>query len=282
MGGAQRISVGAVAPTITATFRDGHGMPVAPGATVTVGVDDWAGVEVLAPLTATTSPQTGVYQVALPTPTAATQLTATWTAGSASIVTTVDVVGGRLVWPEEFTSSPGVGFAGRSSIEISDAIAWFEDLAYRYLNWSPIVRFASRTLRGCGTFSGAFSLPDPFVTDLLGVTWHSTGVPDVVATAGELALFEVTDAGLLYGSYVTTKATVAYTHGDPSGAADLHDAALTAIRLHLLENSAGRPTLSVANDLGGVTRFSVAGEDKPTGIPEVDAVLNGLRFPVCA
>lgn len=283
MGGAQRVAVGAVAPTITATFRNGAGLPAEPVGAVTVGVVDWAGVVKVAAGTATTPTATGVYEVALPAAavTSPTQLTATWTAAtSGAITTTVDVVGSRLVWPEEFVASPGVNFGGRSPLEISDAVAWFEDLAARHLNWSPIVRFARRSLRSEG--SGGVVIPDPFVVALLGVTWHQVGVADVVATPAELALFDVSLAGALWGSYLTSRATVAYTHGNPDGGADLHDAALTAIRLHLLENSAGRPTLSVANDLGGTTRFSTAGPQRPTGIPEVDEVLNGLRFPVCA
>lgn len=275
----QRLAVGAGSPTISATFRAASGSPATAG-TVTVGVVDWDGTTVLAAGTATTE-SSGVYTVALPASAVAsvTQLTATWTATGRVVTTKVDVVGSRLVWPDEFTSAPGLSYSSYSAQQVSDAIAWFEDLAYRHCGWSPIERFRQATVRaGWGSY---FMLPDHYVLDLIGVTWQAAGVADVVATAPELALFEVGGAGEVIGAYSTQKALVAYTHGNPDGARDLHDAALDAVRIHLQESSAGRPAISI-NDGLSVTRFSTAGPGRPTGIPEVDEVLNANRIPVCA
>lgn len=277
--GNQRLVVAAGSPVISATFRAATAMPATTG-TVTVGVVDWEGTEVLAPGTATTSDSNGTYTVTLPASAVAsvTQLTATWAATGRTLTTTVDVVGSRLVWPDEFIDSPGVNFPSYSLTHLSDAIAWFEDLAYRHCGWSPIVRFRRPMLRSS---CYRMLLPDPYVVDLLGVTWHAVGVDDVAATAPELALFEVDDAGLLIGSYLTTRASVAYAHGNPDAGQDLHDAAKDAIRVHLQESVAGRPAISI-NDGLQVTRFSTAGPGRPTGIPEVDEVLNAHRIPVCA
>lgn len=272
--------MGAVAPVLTATFRDGTGVPVDVGA-VTVSAVDWAGLSVLASSPAD-NPSPGIYTVTLASSAvvAVTQLAVTWTASGGRVArSTVDVVGSRLVWPDEFAAQPNVNLSERRLEDVSAAIAWFEDLAYGYLNWSPIERFRRVTLRSS---SWQLILPDAYITALLGVTWQASGVADVVATAPQLALLEVADSGLLCGSYQTGKARVAYTHGNPDAGETLHDAALTAVRLHLLENTAGRPAISISDGLGGTTRFTFAGAGRPTGIPEVDSVLNGLRIPVCA
>lgn len=273
----QRIAVGANAPTISATFRNGNGVPTDVGV-VTVAVEDWAGTAVT---TGAVTGSGGVYTATITDAlTAPTLLTATWTASGPKVVTsTVDVVGQRLLWPDEFITSPGVSYPERAVTEVSDAIAWFEDLATRHMGWSPIERFRQTTVRASGCDS--LMLPDPYVLDLLGVTWQASGVADVIASEDELALLEVNEAGVLVGSYVTRKALVAYTHGNAAGGQDLHDAAKDAVRVHLQEQVAGRPALSVSDGLT-FTRFSTAGPGRPTGIPEVDEVLNGLRFVAVA
>jgi hypothetical protein len=63
--------------------------------------------------------------------------------------------------------------------------------------------------------------------------------------------------------------------------ADIKEAALAATRWHLLEGRASnvhspRQT-SITNELGGTVNFAVAGTDRPTGYPDVDAVIVGWR-----
>lgn len=271
MGGAQRLAVGAVAPTISTTFRDAAGEPVDAGA-VTVAVADWAGAEVLPAGTATTPGGEGV-EVELPAAAVAdvTQLVATWTASGTTVTTTVDVVGSRLVWPDEVAALPGIT---NTAEEISAAIAWFEDLALRVMHWSPVERFRRPKVRAHA--DGRIRLPDAKVLDLLGITWLVPGLDGIDET--NLAEFDVGPGGVLLGWYRSGSARVAYTHGDADGGQHLHDAALTAIRVHLLEGDAGRPALSVADGVGGTTRISVAGPGRPTGLPDVDQALNDLAF----
>lgn len=279
--GADRIAVGAFAPTISAAFRDGAGTVVAPGA-VTVGVVDWAGTVVLAPGSATTPAPEGVVAV-VPSPTAPTRLTATWSAAGGTVTTTVDVVGSRIVWPEEVLAQPDVN--SRSAAEVSAAIGWFEDLAWRAMNWSPVVRFARQPVY---LDRSPYRLPDYYVTRLLGVTVQRPGAADQILTATQVGLLQVSAGGSLVDSYGSLPALltsgcggvaqVAYLHGAAAGQ-DLHDAALVAIRHHLLDQSSGQPIISVAGALGGTTRYALAGKDAPTGIPDVDSVLNSLRIP---
>lgn len=276
-----RVAVGAVGVTMAVTFRDAAGMP-ATSTGVTVGVTDWAGVVVLAPGTATVPAAAagqGV-QVAIPATAvnAVTRLDATWTFGAVTARTSLDVVGSRIVWPEEVLGQPGIN--SRSPAQIADAITWCEDLFAEAMNWSPVVRFAQPNVDAHG---GRFRAPDHYVQTLLGVTWVSAGVADVKATPAELALMYVGSGGTLEGLYPTDRATLAYTHGSTSVAGqDLHDAALIAVRHHLLDQSSGQPILSISDGLGGTTRYAFAGPDRPTGIPDVDAVLNRHRIPASA
>lgn len=63
--------------------------------------------------------------------------------------------------------------------------------------------------------------------------------------------------------------------------ADIKEAALQATRWHLLEGRASnvqtpRQT-SFSNEMGGTTNLATAGPDRPTGYPDVDAVIVGWR-----
>ena len=62
---------------------------------------------------------------------------------------------------------------------------------------------------------------------------------------------------------------------------DVKEATLAATRWHLLEGKANNVTsprqTSITNDMGGTVNFATAGVDRPTGYPEVDAVIIGWR-----
>lgn len=63
--------------------------------------------------------------------------------------------------------------------------------------------------------------------------------------------------------------------------ADIKEAALVATRWRLMATNSNaemnaRQT-SISNDVGGTIQFSVAGADRPTGYPDVDATIIGWR-----
>lgn len=70
--------------------------------------------------------------------------------------------------------------------------------------------------------------------------------------------------------------------------ADIKEAALQGTRARLLDTSSKAVVndrrSSVTNEVGGTTSYVLAGEDRPTGYPEVDAVIlgwkNRLRAPM--
>lgn len=76
--------------------------------------------------------------------------------------------------------------------------------------------------------------------------------------------------------------TVVYQAGySTEPPADIKEAAMQATRARLLEKHGTARvmdrTSSVSNDAGGTTAFVLAGPDRPTGYPEVDAVILGWR-----
>jgi hypothetical protein len=68
---------------------------------------------------------------------------------------------------------------------------------------------------------------------------------------------------------------VSYEHGEDEPDAELYEAGITAMRSWLMTDSSGRASRQtlISNELGTV-RLAQPGEKRPTGIPDVDAVLN--------
>jgi hypothetical protein len=68
--------------------------------------------------------------------------------------------------------------------------------------------------------------------------------------------------------------------------ADLKEAALLLTRLHLLETDSNTSTSArqtqVTNEFGGTTTYAVAGKDRPTGFPAIDAVIVAYRAKLTA
>lgn len=70
--------------------------------------------------------------------------------------------------------------------------------------------------------------------------------------------------------------------------ADIKEAALQGTRARLLDTMSKAVVndrrSSITNEVGGTTSFVLAGEDRPTGYPEVDAVILGwkakIRYPM--
>jgi hypothetical protein len=103
----------------------------------------------------------------------------------------------------------------------------------------------------------------------------------------------VTDSGILTrfptgSSYPTVwpqgcdNVLVTYAAGySATPPADIKEAALQATRWRLMATNSNsdlnaRQT-SMTNEMGGTVQFAVAGTDRPTGYPEVDAVIVGWR-----
>jgi hypothetical protein len=112
----------------------------------------------------------------------------------------------------------------------------------------------------------------------------------VAFTAGELAELKVRSGVVrryLAGTFTPyawnegfDNIQVTYTAGHPTVPADVKEAALKGTRAHLLatnSNATLDDRRTSINTEAGTVNFVIAGEDRPTGYPAVDAVLLGYR-----
>ena len=153
---------------------------------------------------------------------------------------------------------------------------WVVAIIERECGTSFIATTVTETLNGTGT--AALFLSSPYVRSVTSVS-----VDDVALTAPELADVLIQHGALYYsnGTYWSQatrgNVTVVYTAGySTAPPADLKEAALRGARNWLLTNDAwsGKDTraTSITNEFGNM-QLSVAGPDRPTGLPEVDATI---------
>lgn len=153
---------------------------------------------------------------------------------------------------------------------------WIASIIERECGTSFITETVTETVNGSGR--EALFLSRPYVR-----TVTSVAVDDVALTAPEVADLLIQHGALYFGTggYWSAAArgnvTVTYTAGySATPPADLKEAALRAARNWLLTSHAwsGVDTraTSLTNEYGNVN-LAVAGPDRPTGLPDVDATI---------
>jgi hypothetical protein len=279
-----------VAATISAQFVDQHGDPVEPG-TVTVGVTAADGSVVLAAGTSTTTSTglTGVRQRALTAAHAANLgiLTATWTDGTSTVTTRVEVVGAYYASTREIVAAdaslnnpskypPPRIQAARRLVETE-----FENICG--------VAFVPRYRRAwlCGNGDEELLLPDPMLRAVRSVRVYSDATTYSTFTAGELAAIPPNTAGRAvrtdrgYWPRGDDNIVVEYEHGYDLPPAPVRGAFLTRIRDVLNRENRGIPdrTSTFSAVEGGTYSLIVPGQrGSMTGIPDVDVVLNDPAY----
>lgn len=178
----------------------------------------------------------------------------------------------------EVRALPDVGNATTYSDSLIEAMAAeIVAIIEREVGTSFVLRSVTEVLSGHGR--AALLLASPYVD---AVTALSVG-----GVAVDVSTVYATDGLLRYTSGAawttgTRNVSVTYTAGYSSAPpADIKQAALWGTRARLLEHAQGalvhdRAT-SISNDAGGTTSFVLAGEDRPTGYPKVDAAILGWR-----
>jgi hypothetical protein len=254
---------------IAVTFTVGE-EPVDAGAvTVQVSGDDGE------PVAAGTVEQveTGVYR-ALVTADHVDLLTAVWTSQSQGERTTSHTVaGGVYASIKQIRAAKQVLQLDKITDEqIIRARAWFEALAERHCGVAFVPRY-DRVLADVTHSRDLLAGP----LYLRRVLWARTdGGP-----LEDLSGWRTTDYGaiLRIDGWWHGRVELGVEHGQDAPPADLFEVAVDAIRLRVLEDRSGQSprVTSITNEFQGTTRFAVADEDNPTGIPHVDAVLNSLR-----
>lgn len=187
--------------------------------------------------------------------------------------------------PDYFTQAelralPDMG--AEAEARILAAAAWAVGVIERVVGTSFVARTVTDEVHD-GSARGLI-LRSPYVLSVTSAI--EDGVPvsdDLRVTSGILRRYSGADSftpnGWTQGhGNVAVTYEAGYSVEPPP---DIKEAALQATRWHLLEGRASnvqtpRQT-SVSNDMGGTINFAVAGVDRPTGYPDVDAVIVGWR-----
>lgn len=163
------------------------------------------------------------------------------------------------------------------------AAAWAVALIEREIGASFILREYTETHDGgCSEIflSRAYAVTNPSPT----ATENGTAVTaDLRVQTGILRKFSgatsyIPQSWLPGVGNIEVTYSAGYTAEPP---ADIKEIALQLTRLHLLETDshavADARATQLTNEMGGTTTYAVAGKDRPTGYPAIDAVISAYR-----
>jgi hypothetical protein len=189
--------------------------------------------------------------------------------------------------PEYFTlvelnALPNMGEGRYTDARKEAAAAYIVGIIERVVDTSFIARTVTdeRHDGGCSEIV----LRQPHVLSVTSATEDGVAVTDTLRVVdGVLRRFaSATDFTPIAWASGVGNVAVTYQAGYSSTVpADVKEAALLATRWRLIASNSNsdmnaRQT-SMTNDMGGTTSFAVAGVERPTGYPEVDAVIIGWR-----
>lgn len=178
----------------------------------------------------------------------------------------------------ELRALPDMSDAGKfPDARLVAAHAWIVAVIERECDTSFIPTVITETLNG-PAYSDALFLSSPYVQSVESVSVDSVAMPQVELDALLIQHGVLYQGGGAYWSNANRgNITVTYTAGySTTVPADLKEAALRAARNWLLTSDAWNGTdsraTSITNDYGNFA-ISVAGPDRPTGLPDVDATI---------
>lgn len=172
--------------------------------------------------------------------------------------------------------------SAETSARILAAGEWAQEVIEREVGTSFVARTVTSEVHdgGCDTIV----LDEPYVVSVTSATENGVAVTDTLRVkSGILRRFSgATSFTPIAWASGTGNVSVTYEAGYSSTPPkDIKEAALAATRWHLLEGRANNVTsprqTSITNEMGGTVNFAVAGTDRPTGYPDVDAVIIGWR-----
>lgn len=172
--------------------------------------------------------------------------------------------------------------SGETTARITAAAAWAVGVIEREVGTSFVARTVTDEEHDGG--GHAIVLDSPFVLSVTSATEDGVAVTDTLRARGGVLRRFSGATSFTPNSWATGYGNVAVTYESgysTAPPADIKEAALQATRWHLLEGRASNVTAprqtSSTNDMGGTVSYAVAGKDRPTGYPEVDAVIVGWR-----
>ena len=279
---AQRILVNTPA-TLTATFYSGETPTDPGGTTATVTIYRGDGTALVTAATATHG-SAGVFTYTLAAQTQLNSLRAVWTGTDGRQVTTYhEIVGGFYAELADIRALEGMSNTSKyptaaleaARAQAADRFEWATRVA-----WVP--RYARETLDGNNRSDLTLTWPQP--RQILSVTTDGTVVSDL--TAFRLYSFGVIERtnGVWFLADVYgggQNVTVEYTHGYDRPPEDIRWAFLTYVRYLLYETQSRIPDRASAfTTPDGTFQLVTAGFQRPTGLPDVDAILNARSHRV--
>lgn len=179
----------------------------------------------------------------------------------------------------EFRTLPQMSDAAKyPDAAVDRAAAYITAIIERECGTSFIPRAVTETLDGSGT--GTLVLSSPYARSLTSVSVGGVAVAvgNLTATGGVLRYLDGSTSWSRGAQNVTVAYQAGYTTAPP---ADIKEAAMQGTRARLLETAStslvdDRRT-GMTTDTGGTINFVIAGENRPTGYPTVDAVILGWK-----
>lgn len=291
-----QIQKGLATPVRLTVFSDGDETDIG---TITIGIVDAAGGEVVAPGTAVTDNGDGTYDFTVPAQTDVGLLTATWTetGGTGSVFTTaIEVVGAHL-----FTEDQARNYkTGRMASEAKYSDGAIRSERRRITDWleketgvSWIPRFRRLELNGTG--GSKVTLFDP-VSSIggsggQGATSDIQKVLSVTVNGSPVSTSEVKPVGAslyrtsggIWPRPTTTPGNVVVEleYGKPHLLDGVDRIALLELRHRLIDSRIPEGATGMTDELGSVS-WEAQNNGRPSRIPEVNAWLRSHdeRVPI--
>jgi hypothetical protein len=179
---------------------------------------------------------------------------------------------------EELRALPDLPDPGRFNDGRLDAAHdWIASIIERECDTSFIPVEKIETLNGTGSSDLMLSSPYVLSIDSVSVDGSALDAPALAALVVQHGAVYTSAASSYWSSTTRANVVIAYTAGySTTPPADLKEAAMRAARNWLLTSDAwsgkdSRAT-AISNDFGNIA-LSVAGPDRPTGLPDVDATI---------
>lgn len=178
----------------------------------------------------------------------------------------------------ELNALPNMAEARYSTARKEAAAAWAVGIIEREIETSFVARTVTDEPHDGGGY--AIVLDTPHVLSVTSATENGAAVTDTLKVRNGVVRRFGSATATTPGRWASgvQNVTVTYQAGySTTVPSDVKEAALQATRWRLMATNSNsdmnaRQT-SVTNELGGTTTYAVAGPDRPTGYPEVDAVI---------
>ncbi len=180
----------------------------------------------------------------------------------------------------ELNALPNMGEGRYTDARKEAAAAYIVGIIERVVKTSFIARTVTDERHDGG--SDAILLTKPHVLSVTSATENGIAVTDTLRVRSGIVRRYASATATTPARWSAGVENIAITYQagySSTVPADIKEAALLATRWRLIASNSNsdmnaRQT-STSNEMGGTTQFAVAGLDRPTGYPEVDAVIMG-------